>query len=399
VTLQEDSPLRKLLVLLALSSLMAFAAPPASVAAAPYHLDIMVSETGTGAFLGGQEKQALTILQKLVNDQGGINGQPVVFDFVDDQSNPVVAVQLANGVIARGASVILGPSLVGSCAAIVPLVAKSGPVHYCFSNALKAPPGGFSFSASAGAAADAVVIVRYFRERGWTRLGFIAANDVSGHESQKQVEDALALPENHGVTLVDSELFNPGDFSVAAQIVRIKQQQPQAVFTTASGTVFGAIVLAMRNAGLDVPTYSSAANMVQAQLDQYGPSLPEQLYFAAPAGILPETDIPDGPIRSALNAYFGAFKTAGLSPSNSATLCWDSTLLVIDALRHAGPNPTPEKLHDYIEGLKGWAGIEGFYDFHTFTQRGIGEESLIVYRWDAANHRLVISSRRAGKLS
>jgi hypothetical protein len=32
-------------------------------------------------------------------------------------------------------------------------------------------------------------------------------------------------------------------------------------------------------------------------------------------------------------------------------------------------------------------------------QRGIGEDSLLVYRWDAANHRLVISSRRAGKLS
>lgn len=377
---------------------LAVAARPALPQTTPYRIDILLSETGAGTFLGGQELQALNVLERVVNEHGGINGRPVQFVYSDDQSNPVVAVQLANAVIARGEPVMLGPSLVGSCSAILPLLEKSGLLDFCYSNALNAPAGSYAFSASAGSAADAVVIIRFFREHGWTRIGFIAANDVAGRVSESQVDAALALPENRGMVLVDRELFNPVDMSVNAQLVRIKDANPQALFTTASGTSFGTVMHAMHDSGLDVPTYSSAANMVEAQLNGYAGILPHELDFAGPSGIVTEGNFGTGAVKEAQRVYFQAFQRAGLSPGNSATLCWDPTLIVIDALRHAGPNPTAAKIHAYIEGLHGWAGIEGLYDFRDGTQRGIGLNSLLIYRWDAAKGKLIIVSHPAGLL-
>ena len=69
-----------------------------------------------------------------------------------------------------------------------------------------------------------------------------------------------------------------------------------------------------------------------------------------------------------------------------------------DALRHAGANPTAAKLHDYIEGLHDWAGIAGIYYFRDNSQRGIGQNALQAYRWDAGHGTFVVASRPGGSL-
>lgn len=371
---------------------------PAVAQPAAYRIDILLSQTGAGTFLGTKEHEALTVLENVVNDAGGINGRPVQFVYSDDQSNPVVAVQLANAVTARGEPVVLGPSLVGSCSAMLPLLEKAGLVNYCYSNALNAPPHSYAFSSSAGSAPDAIVIIRYFREHGWTRIGFIAGNDVAGRVSEGQVDAAMALPENRNMKVVDKEFFSPTDLSVNAQMVRIADAHPQVLFTTASGTSFGTVMHAEHDAGLDIPTYSSSANMVESQLIGYGSILPHDLFFVTSNGVVPNANIGVKPVQDAQHVYFAAFAKAGLEPNSSAVLCWDPTMIVIDALRHTGPNPTGAKVHAYIENLHGWAGIEGMYDFRDGKQRGVGLDSLLVYRWDFPTQKIEVVSKPAGFL-
>ncbi len=377
---------------------LAIAAKPVLSQPAPYRIDILLSQTGPGTFLGTKEHDALTVLEKVVNEGGGINGQPVQFVYQDDQSNPVVALQLANAIAARGAPVVLGPSLVGSCSAMLPMLEKANMINYCYSNALNSPPHSWAFSSSAGSAPDALVIIRYFRLHGYTRIGFIAGNDVAGRVSEGQVDAAMALPENKNIKVVDKEFFSPTDISVNAQLVNIKNAHPQALFTTASGTSFGTVMHAMHDAGLEIPTYSSSANMIEAQLVGYGSILPRDLFFVTSNGVVADANIGAKPVQAAQRIYFQAFAKAGLQANSSAVLCWDPTMIVIDALRHIGPNPTGAKVHDYIENLHGWAGIEGVYDFRDGLQRGIGLDSLLVYRWDSQTQKIGVVSKPAGFL-
>jgi hypothetical protein len=74
-------------------------------------------------------------------------------------------------------------------------------------------------------------------------------------------------------------------------------------------------------------------------------------------------------------------------------------MIVIDALRHAGPKPTATALRAYIEGLHDWAGIAGIYYFRDNSQRGIGQSALQVYRWDPARTTFDVVSRPAGRVN
>jgi branched-chain amino acid transport system substrate-binding protein len=117
-------------------------------AADPYTIDVILSLTGAFAFLGTAEGESLKTLETLINKEGGIKGQPVHFNLLDDQTSPAVAVQLANGIIAKHPPVMLGPTFLASCLAIAPLM-RNGPVDYCFAPTIHPAPGSYVFSGGA----------------------------------------------------------------------------------------------------------------------------------------------------------------------------------------------------------------------------------------------------------
>ncbi len=365
---------------------------------APVAIDVILSQTGNGAFLGLQELAALDILERVVNEHGGVNGRALKFVFYDDQSNPVVAVQLANTVIANGAQMLLGPTLVGSCSAIMPLAAKNNFIDYCFSPVMSGPAGGNVFTSGAGSDQNFVVALRYFRQRGWKRLAVLVATDAGGKDGERQIDAALQLPENSDVRVVAREHFNPTDISINAQVAKVKSSSPQALLTSASGAIFGTAIRSLHDAGVDVPTYSSSGNMVYAQLAQYTGILPSELYFAATRGVVPEPKLGKGPVSDAQRVYFDAFRAAGKRPEFGATLVWDPAMIAVDALRNVGPNASAQQIHDYIESLQSWAGIAGIYYFRDNGQRGIGQNALTVYRWDATHQVFIVATRPGGRL-
>jgi hypothetical protein len=134
------------------------------------------------------------------------------------------------------------------------------------------------------------------------------------------------------------------------------------------------------------------------QLHGYADLLPRELYFGGPRGIVEDTLLRPGPVKEAQAAYFAALHAAKVEPANESALVWDQTMIVIDALRHAGANPTAAKLHDYIESLHDWAGIAGIYYFRDNSQRGIGQNALQAYRWDGGHGTFAVASRPGGSL-
>src|ERR1700722_12952167 len=209
---------------------------PAKAQPVPLKIDVIASTSGSFAFVGSRVIDTLNVLTKVVNASGGVNGRPVQFVYADDQSNAVVAVQLANAAIARGAAILLGPVSAAACAAVIPLVAPSGPLNYCFSPVTTGPPGGYVFTSGAGTAANNIVMVRFFRNKGWKRIGIIAANDASCRDGERYIDEAVQLRENRDMQVVTRQHFAPTDLGVTAQVAAIKGAAPQALLTCASGT-------------------------------------------------------------------------------------------------------------------------------------------------------------------
>jgi branched-chain amino acid transport system substrate-binding protein len=209
-------------------------APLVAAAADPYEINAILPQSGNGAFLGSAQMVALKILEELINKRGGVAGRPIKFTYLDDQSQPQIAVQLTNGIIAKKANVVVGSTLVAICSAEAPLV-KDGPLVYCFSPAVHPPAGSFMFTAGTSTTDMLQATMRFFRSKGWTKLALLASTDATGQDVDNNVAQMLALPDNKSVALVAHEHYNATDVSVAAQIARIKSTGAQAMIAWTIG--------------------------------------------------------------------------------------------------------------------------------------------------------------------
>jgi branched-chain amino acid transport system substrate-binding protein len=380
---------RKLVLLCALGSLVGGVAQ----AAEPYPIHVVLPLTGGGAFLGQGEKQSLELAEKSVNASGGLKGRELQFVFHDDQSSPQVGVQLASEAIATKPAVLLGSALVAICRAIVPLVAKNGPAHYCFSPGLHPDAGAYSFTASVSTLDLAVAAVRYFRLKGWTRIATIFSTDATGQDAEDGIKQVLALPENKDMKLVANEHFGISDISVSAQMEKIKAADPQCFIAWSTGSPIATIFRAMVQAGLDVPVATTDGNMTYAQMEQYQAFLPKQLYIPAGEFIAREGDFPPA-VAAAHKEFYRLFDAAGAKPDEPSELAWEPATIVIHALRTLGPEATAPQIRDFIQHLKGFASIDGVYDFEKIPQRGLDVSNAVVTRWDGKTFAVV--SKPAG---
>jgi branched-chain amino acid transport system substrate-binding protein len=384
--------------LTALAALVLLLAPAASRATEgpPVEIDAMLSMTGAGAFFATSAAKTLTIIETLVNSTGGIAGRPLTFKVFDDGSNPQTAVELATQLAAKKIPAMLGPSLTATCSAMLPIIAKSGPVAYCISPSIRPDPGSYMFSNGPTGEDGAAVLLRFIREQGMTRIAILNSTDASGQAVDKSLEMALALPENHSLQVVAHAHFAPLDVSVAAQISQIKAANPQALISWAVGTPFGTVLRSATDGGLDVPILTGAGNQTADQMKQYAHILPKAIYFESMLDMATGAVVPP-PIAKMQAIYFKAFNTAGVQTDGGYGGIWDMAMIYVDAFRHYNGNPTADQVHDFIERQRAYPGVSGVYDYSKYAQRGVGQDADMISTWNPGTQSFVAASKPGGR--
>lgn len=361
-------------------------------AAEPLNFTAILPLTGQASFLGKEEQQAMQVIEAQINRAGGINGRPIRFTFEDDQSTPAIGVQLMTQAMSRKSPVIFGSSLVGICSAMAPLV-KNGPVQYCFSPGVHPAPDTYVFSSSISTKDLLAASAVYFREKGWKKVAIITSTDATGQDAERNIDAAFNA--KNGLAIVAREHFSTSDLSVAAQMAHIKNSGAQAAILWATGTPFATLLRGAYEAGLNIPLETGDGNLTYAQMKAYAPFMSDNLIFAAPLFTAPES-VSDPAIKKSVMAFLDAFKASGTRPDIGQSLAWDPTMLVIDALRKIGPDASAAKLRDYLDGLRGWSGANGAYDFRAAPQRGLGMSGVVMVRWDKAKNSWVGISKPGG---
>ncbi len=359
-------------------------ATPGRAAGDAVSLDVVLPLTGGGAFLGDTQKAIIEETAKAINQDGGIHGAPVQFVFHDDQSSPQVAVQLTTEAVARHPPVVFGSTISGLCNAMSPLM-RDGPVQWCFSPSIRPAPGGYIFTTQIASRDQQRALMTYFSARGWKRVALITTTDASGQDADKAINALVKEPEFHDVTIVEQNNFNPSDVSITAQIARIAAAKPQVIISWATAAAGATVFRALVQAGLDLPVAASGSNMTYGQMTEYAAFLPKQLFFGASgwaAADDPHIDLPPA-TRAEQKRFFALIRAAGIHPDASSDIGWDPERLVVHALNALPPGATAAQLHDYLEHVKGFAGIDGIYDFTKIPQRGLDVNNAIVIRWDA----------------
>lgn len=383
--------LRRSLLALAL---LAGIAPVATVAAEPLTINVILPLTGPAAFAGGDEKTALTVYEGMVNKAGGVRGRQVHFQVFDDQSSPQVALQLANSIIEKKAPVILGPGVTGTCGAIEPVVRNTGPVEYCTSPGLQPQKGSYVFSSSRSLDATLLAQSNFLDAKKYDRIGVLTATDASGQAGSHALHDAV--PHYKALSIVDEEQFQPTAIALNAEVAKIKAANPQCIWIFATGPAFATALRSLKDAGVDVPVFTSSANDNASQLAQYAAFMPKDLYFD---GFPFQVGQPMGSAaqRNAYAEFTNAFKAAGVAPTTLSAYAWDPALIIVSAFKAAGPDATAAQIRDYIANLHDFGGVNGMYDFRPGDQHGLGVESVVVVKWSPSAGRNVAASQPGGK--
>ncbi|HXP94693.1 MAG TPA: ABC transporter substrate-binding protein [Candidatus Binatia bacterium] len=357
---------------------------------APYQINVIMPLTGFGAFIGQTSQRTLRIVEGIVNKDGGIKGRPIQFVFYDDQTNPQLSVQLTNQILAKKPPFMMGSMLSAMCRAMLPLF-NNGPELFCLTPAIYPEPGSWVLSANISTKDLLRGTVRYLRERGWKRIARLTTTDASGQDSDRDVAEALQLPENQGVTIVADEHFNPPDVSVAAQVARIKAANPQALIIWAPGTPFATALRGISDAGMtDLPMATTSANMVYSQIKQYGSLMPKNVYFQAVGYSADEARTAAG--YKKVQVYEAAMKANNIYTDFQSGISWDPAMIMVDALRALGTDATAEQFRNYLNNLHDYAGISGIYDFRK-NPHGISIDDMIMMRWDATKQVWVKASK------
>jgi branched-chain amino acid transport system substrate-binding protein len=366
-----------------------------SASQVPFTIDVIASVTGSGAFLNQQIVTSIKAYEDTVNASGGIKGRPVHFEIHDDASVPQNAVELANQILARHPAVIMGPTVQATCNAVGAL-APHGPVVYCLSPGLIPEPRSFVFATSASLVGIVPAMFRYIRTSGHHRVAAIITTDATGQRSDKMIDYTMHLPENKTLQLVADEHFSDKDISVAAQIARIKAANPDFIYLSASGSPFQTVMRQLDEAGLfAIPIVTSSANMSTRMLEPFVKTPPSELVFNGPR-FWGSTDEANPALRAAIAEYHAAYKKLGAEETPNDDFGWDTAKIVIDAFRHLGTGTTAAQVHDYIENLKGFPGINGLYDFSSGDNHGLDGNSIVMLRWDAASNANVPASGPSG---
>lgn len=374
--------MKRVVPILAALALLVTTQRIATPADEPFVIPTVLSLTGPAAFLGKSEAQTLQILEKTVNRAGGIKGRPVHFDIQDDQTSAKIAIQLVNTMVAQHPALILGSDVVSSCGAMEPVL-KDSTVLYCTSPGARPEPGSYYFGAGVSGRDLMHAYLRYMKAHGLNRIGTIWSTDVVGQDGERQLTDLLTLPESSGLHVVANEHFNPTDLSVTAQMAHLSAANAQLCLCWTTGSAFTTLLRTYTEAGLNFAIMTSTGNMTYAQMTAYANlSLGSILFVGFPYN--GRDAIRKGPVKDAIDAFYRAFDEAGVKPDSAPGDIWDPGMIVVSAYRTLGTNATAEQVHDYLVHLRGFAGIDGIYDFVATPQRGINDTSAVMTRWNPA---------------
>lgn len=378
------------------AALLGTPAPPAR-AAEPVDIYAVLPLTGSLAFAGREESEALRLFEAAVNRTNALKGHTINFVITDDQTNPQTAVLLMNQALAHHPSMVIDGGPATTCRATAALVAN-GPVEYCLSPAIHPAPGSYQFSSLYSSNDIFAVQMRYLRERGLKKIGVLNGTDASSQDSDNLLAELIKEPANvaAGMSFVAYEHFNLSDLTVRAQLARIKAAGAQALITTTVGTSTATVLHGVQEVGLDVPVLTSAANMSYPQLESYKDFMPKELLFSGPPALVPD-QIGDRGVKNAVLDYLQIYKNAGAArPGINSFVTWDPLGLIVAALKKSGPDATAAQIRDDIAATRNWAGILGRYDFVKSPQRGLADNWVIIERWDPDKDAFVAMSKPGG---
>lgn len=344
-----------------------------------YKIGAIYSKTGPGSPLGEPEWNATELLEKQINDDGGINGVPIDIILADDESTPEKATEEMNrlindeNVLAVLGTTTSGPSLAMKGIAMdneVPLISAGAAIGIV----APAEESKWVFKTPHSDAHAVERIYMYLKDSGMTDVAVLADSNAFGASGVEQLE---ALKGDYGINIVANESYNTEDADMKTQLTKINGSGAQAVIVW--GTNPGPAIIAknMKELGMTMPYIGSHGIANQSFIELAGDAAEG---VVIPTGkLLFPTQIPESdPQYEVISSFYENYTAAyNGEPTNFGSYGFDNINLLVEALKSGATNR--EEIRDYLENnVKDYVGATGIFTFSPEDHNGLKADSMVL---------------------
>jgi len=364
-----------LAIMLALTAVSVGPAACAKLKGAPYKIGALFAITGPASPLGTPERDTALLMEKKINDSGGINGHPVDIIIYDTKSTETETVLAAKNLINQGVCAIVGPSQTGESLALLDLATRTGiPIVSCAAGVkIVQPVNKWVFKTAQSDVHAIARLVDYMKKRGINKIAMISVANAFGDSGKQQLQKQTAPAR---IKIVAEESFGDKDTDMTAQLTRIKGRKPQAIICW--GTNPGPAIVAknMRQLSMKMPLLMSHGIANKTFLNLAGDAANGVVFPAGRLIVVDEIPASD-PQKSTLLGYRAAFqKEFKRDPDTFGGHAYDAITLVVNALKKVGPDKA--KLCAEIEKTKGMVGIGGIFNFTPEEHNGLSKSAFVL---------------------
>lgn len=379
---------RKGLAALALASLVTVAAGVRDAGAAdPIRIGAPLIMSGPGAFTGESSKLALDMLVEETNASGGIGGRPVEFVYYDTEGKPDVAARVINRLVKSDrVHAVLGPIASWEVVAVKQVLEQSGTPTVLLASArsLVEPPPQCIFKIPTD---DRIVVMRiyeYLKSAGLTKVAVISGQDGYGDGGQRELRDQAKA---NGIEIVFDEKFSMEDTDLAPLLHKVKRTPAQVLVNWSSSRAPIILTNAYRQVGLSIPLVHGPAALSDAFLKGAGANAEGVLTAGPKFDAAPELADSD-PQKQPLLRFREAFKSRNKRDANQfAGSAHDGFQILKAALTKAGTEP--RKLCQALAETHQYVGVGGVYTYGPTDHAGLRKESVVMYRVQGGQWKLV----------
>ena len=355
------------LLTIALTASTAFAADTVKIGA-------IFAVTGPNANLGTPEARTLQMLVDQANASGGIAGRKVELFLRDSQGNAEKAISYAKQLMEEEQVLaIIGPSTSGESMKLKGLCDDGETILMSCAAAetIVHPVAKWVFKVAPMDSFAVRMIFATMKKMGITRIGALSSNSGFGQGGKAQLEKIA--PES-GITILISEVYDKDATDLTGVLTKIKAQNVQAVVNWSTEPAQSIVPKNMKQLGFDVPLFQSHGfgnlNYVAA-----AGKAAEGLIFPCGRILVADALPADHPQKQLLmgyrKAYMDMFKD---EPSTFGGHAWDSWSILVNAVKKVGTDRS--KVRDSIEGLRGFAGTAGIFNFSAEDHNGLSMDAF-----------------------
>lgn len=328
---------------------------------APIVIGVSNVQSGPSRFLGQKLLRGAKAYFDTVNATGGVHGRRISLVVKDDRYEPDPAVRNTHELIERDKVLFLfgyvgTPTLVR----VLPLlryytkekIVVVGP--FTGAEPQRRPPyDRFVFNLRASYHEETRALVRHFHARGHRRIGYLGQSDAYGKSAEVGVRDALA---ELGLDLVESVTYRRNEsasIDLTSQVQLLREARADAVIAVGVYGPCAAFIRDARLAGWNVPiasvSFVGAGTMLQALGEasvDLGLDLTRDLVSSQ---VVPSPNDLRYPLVLAYRAHTRPDERGFIGLEG-----WLNAVVVVEALRRAGPDPSRDAFIRGMESLTGW---------------------------------------------